>query len=787
MSNNPMTPVIVGVGEVSESPPEDIVQAKTPVQLAVMAALAAFQDAGLVESQYSLVDGLAMVRAFADSTPMYANPFGGPVNPPRAVAAGLGIDPKCAVYDVSGGQSPQALLCEFSNRIAKGEFNAVLIVGSEALANMKMAMRAGVKLDWNDDNTGLVDDRGIGMAGLINNAQIENDLMTPGACYSILDNARRSKLGLSREQYFHESGKLLAPFSGVAAEREHALNRSVLNAEQIATPSEVNPLIFDSYTKAMMAQDGVNQAAAILLVSNALADDWDVAQENRVYPVAYANTREKIISDRPDLSTSPAMAAAYAKAFERADLAIDDVDVMDVYSCFPIAVFSACDALGLRPDDPRGLTTTGGLSFFGGAGNNYSMHGIVGMVDRLRGGGKKIGMVGANGGMLSKHSVAIYSRGEPLRDWQEFDDGSMQAELDQVASVSVVTSTEGAGVVESFSVTMKRGVPVRGHIIGRTECNNRFIAVTDISDYVTPQRMMDSDPVGCTVYTTGHGPGVRFTFDKRATEALRPTRSKTLRDNYEFCSVTRNSHVLEITINRPEVMNCLNPPANDELDEVFDIFEADPELRVAILTGAGDRAFCTGNDLKYAAKGNKVWVPAGGMGGLTHRKGRVKPVVVAVNGMALGGGMEIVLAADIVIASDSASFGLPEVNVGLIAGAGGIQRLTRLLPRNIALELLFSGRRVSAEEAKVYGFVNSVLPADLLMQRAREYAADLAEKSPVAISCILQLLNETNDITDVVDSVRVWPKALDRLLTSEDMIEGSMAFAQKRKPVWKGR
>ena len=167
----------------------------------------------------------------------------------------------------------------------------------------------------------------------------------------------------------------------------------------------------------------------------------------------------------------------------------------------------------------------------------------------------------------------------------------------------------------------------------------------------------------------------------------------------EFCRVERDGHLLQVTISRPEVMNAIHPPASFELSRVFDSFESDPDLWVAIVTGAGDKAFCAGNDLKYQAAGNKLEWPASGFGGLTSRFDGRKPVIAAVNGLAMGGGFEIVLACDIAVASEHAVFALPEPRVGLAALAGGLHRLPRQIGHKQAMGMLLTGRRVDAAEA----------------------------------------------------------------------------------------
>ncbi|HSJ97071.1 MAG TPA: enoyl-CoA hydratase-related protein [Myxococcota bacterium] len=255
----------------------------------------------------------------------------------------------------------------------------------------------------------------------------------------------------------------------------------------------------------------------------------------------------------------------------------------------------------------------------------------------------------------------------------------------------------------------------------------------------------------------------------------------------EFCEVERDGHVLTVTIARPEVMNAIHPPASAELAQAFDAFVADPELWVAIVTGKGDKAFCAGNDLKYQAAGGKLEWPASGFGGLTSRFDQPKPMIAAVNGLAMGGGFEIVLACDIVVAAEPAVFALPEPRVGLAALAGGMQRLPRQIPLKHAMGMLLTGRRVSAEEGMRFGFVNEVVPAGQALAGARRWADAILECSPVSVRTSKAVALQSLAHASLEESLAARYDAVAELVRSEDFGEGPRAFAEKRKPIWKGR
>ena len=252
----------------------------------------------------------------------------------------------------------------------------------------------------------------------------------------------------------------------------------------------------------------------------------------------------------------------------------------------------------------------------------------------------------------------------------------------------------------------------------------------------------------------------------------------------------RRGAVLEVTLDRPKA-NAIDAPTSRIMGEVFTEFRDDPTLRVAVLTGAGEKFFCPGWDLKAAAEGEAPDSDygVGGFGGLQELRGLNKPVIAAVNGIACGGGLELALSADIILAADHATFALPEIRSGTVADAASI-KLPRRIPYHIAMELLFTGRWFDAEEAARWGLVNRVLPGAEMMEAARAMADDLAAGPPLVFAAIKEIVREAENLkfNDALNRItRSQFATVERLYRSEDQKEGARAFAEGRDPVWKGR
>ena len=257
--------------------------------------------------------------------------------------------------------------------------------------------------------------------------------------------------------------------------------------------------------------------------------------------------------------------------------------------------------------------------------------------------------------------------------------------------------------------------------------------------------------------------------------------------NYEYSNVEKDGKLWVITLNRPERMNALHSPAHFELEEIFNEFSTDPDAWVAIITGSGERAFCAGNDLRYQAEGGKLERNPMGFAGLTSRFDLKKPIIAAVNGVAMGGCFEIALACDLIIASENARFALPEPKVGLAALAGGMHRLPRQIGMKRAMGMMLTGRTVEAQEGLSLGFVNEVVAHEDLMDSAKKWAESIMECSPTSVRTTKDVAMSGLSHASVETAMEQKYDSVLDLFKGEDFVEGPLAFSEKRKPNWTGK
>ena len=498
------TPVLIGVGEASERIDAADYAALSPVELAAKAAAAALADADGANLGPE-IDVIAAIRQFEVSGPNARPPFGASNNFARSVGRRVGAAPKRAILEVVGGQGPQHLVNEFAHAIAAGEASMVLLVGSESISTVRHLTTRGETRDWAEQVEGQLEDRGFGGEGLLTRDLAQHGARTPIQIYALFENARRGQHGQDRASYRQEMGRLFAPFTRVAAANPHAMSPEARSAEDLAQITAENRLTSDPFPRRMVARDQANQGAAVLLTSVGKARALGVPEDRWVYLHGGADVRERTVIERRDLAHSPASGMAVRQALGVAGASLADIGALDLYSCFPIAVFNICDELGLAPDDPRGLTVTGGLPFFGGAGNNYSMHAIASMARWLRAHPGAKGLVGANGGFLSKYSVGVYSTAPAA--WRGFDSKPLQQEVDAWPAPALAPGYEGEADVETYTIDYSGAEP-RAVVLGRTADKRRIVAMAD--DSVLVRRLIDEEPLGGKVTVAAGAEGRSF-------------------------------------------------------------------------------------------------------------------------------------------------------------------------------------------------------------------------------------------------------------------------------------
>ena len=508
-----MTPVLIGVGQYTDRLDSPQYRGLSSVELAVEAASRACRDALDDPRLVAQIDSIGALRTFEDSIPRYSTPFGKSDNFPHSIARRLGATPRTAVWAKVGGDTPQTLVSEFCERIATGAMRVALVVGSEAISTSKHLMANNLAADWSESIDAPVDDRGLGLEELSTAYTRQHGLVQASVSYAVFEHARRARLGMSRQDYAREMGRLFAPLSAVAATNPYSTAPVAYTAETLVAPTERNRIIADPYTRLLVARDQVNQAAAVLIASTQAAQELGIDRSKWVYLHGYSCVKERDIMSREDLGASPAARLACREALSAARVQLDDMSFFDLYSCFPIAVFNICDGLGLSPQDPRGLTVTGGLPYFGGPGNSYSTHAIASMVERLREREGAFGFVGANGGHMSKYAVGIYStRPAPF---VRCDSSALQAQVDSWPAPSMAAEADGPATVESYTVMHSKTGPSHAVVVGRREgTGERFLANTHDEDDRTLLAMTDDDPLGAAIHVRSFEYGNRFVFAK---------------------------------------------------------------------------------------------------------------------------------------------------------------------------------------------------------------------------------------------------------------------------------
>ncbi len=461
-------PVVIGVGQHTNRS-DDLADAREPLDLMALVARRAEDDAG-VAGLLDRVDSLRVVNVLGWR---YADPAG-------QLAERLGLHPRESLYTTVGGNTPQWLANATADAIAAGDVGVALIAGAEAIHSARLARRRGVTLPWSplpSTPPPMVGDAREG----VREEEVKHGASIPIQIYPLFENALRAARGRGLKEHREHLGRLYERFARVAADNPYAWFRDRRSAEEISTVTPNNRLVGYPYSKFMNAIIQVDQAAAFLMTSAAMARELGVPQERWVYLWAGVDATDIWwYTERVDYHSSPAIRWMGQRALTRAGLGIEEIDLFDLYSCFPCAVQVGRDMLGIPEDDSRPLTVTGGLAYFGGAGNNYSSHAIATMVELLRRDPEKKGLVSSLGWFMTKHALGIYSATPPSNEWAPRDDSREQEALESAPHPELAAEPAGDGVVEAYTVMHGRdGQPEQGVVVGRLTDGRRFIANTE--------------------------------------------------------------------------------------------------------------------------------------------------------------------------------------------------------------------------------------------------------------------------------------------------------------------
>jgi acetyl-CoA C-acetyltransferase len=482
------TPILVGSGQVVQREPT----ADAPMQLAALASASAIADCG-AENIAPQIDTLCVTKLFSDMSHLWPCKWGRSNNPPQSVASRIGANPQHRIYTQTGGNEPQSRVIEFAADIARGDRSLVLLTGAEALRNQRHAERSGNELDWNETFNEPMDDRGFG-DHVATSQELNNGLNNVIYYYSLVEEAQSQSLGRSVGAHRTAMAQLMESFSRVAANNPYAQFAGAQSAQDILSAPDLTHL----YTKRMIAQDGVNQAAALLMCSVAKARELGIQESQWVCIHGMAQGRELELSYRENIGQSPMAGMVASRTLDIAQLGVESIDMIDIYSCFPCAVTTVAEQLGLPIDGSRDLTMTGGLPYFGGPGNNYGMHAVAEAVQYARRQRGDRTMVTSNGGVLSKHASGIYSTLPSLVDW-----ATQTTTVDNsTLKPRAVSVDPGRGKIVSYTVHHDTSGAAHAIILGETENGQRFVARTAAEDTQTPTAMLANDPSGKLVQVT---------------------------------------------------------------------------------------------------------------------------------------------------------------------------------------------------------------------------------------------------------------------------------------------
>ena len=481
------TPVVVGVGQFIQRP-EDPAEALEPVAMMTEAVERAADDAG-TRRLAARADAIWVVRG--------AWPYR---DPGRIIASRVGASPRHTALSADGGNTPQSLVNRASLAIRNGELDVVVLAGAEGIYSRRRARRAGQRIPYTDDSATAPADELDPSFDMGSDLERERGVEAPINVYPIFENAIRASRGEAIEDHRSRIAQLWEGFNRVAVGNPYAWLRRPLTAEQIRTPSADNRMVGFPYTKSMNSNWDLDQAAAVILCAAEVASELGIQRDRWVFPYCGTDAHDTyLVSNRPNLHSSPAIHVSGRHLFEMVGMGVDDMAHVDLYSCFPSAVQIAATELGLGQD--RQLTVTGGLSFAGGPLNNYVMHSIATMCSVLRAHPGDRGLVTANGGFVTKHALGIYSTEPPAGPFQH---RNVQDEVDRAPTREVVADHVGAATIESYTVMHGADGPEVALVAALAPDGRRTWARSDEADLVAA--LLDgTEPIGRQARTGPNG------------------------------------------------------------------------------------------------------------------------------------------------------------------------------------------------------------------------------------------------------------------------------------------
>jgi acetyl-CoA C-acetyltransferase len=502
-------PILIGAAQYTQR--KDANPVLDPLGLMVKASLDALRDAGS-DALKSIIDTVCVINSFSRDDEYL----------PLAVSRSLGIRPDNVIYSQIGGNSPQTMVNRLARDIAVGRRRAVLLTGAEAIYSMHKASKANALPDWQDNVTlqhlreknlpvnfdtllrsGCEHEEEMLKAAGDKYHEVNNpieeayDLFLPQFMYPFFETSLRRLSGRSIREHQLYMGHRYESFSQVAFQNPHAWTRKKYKAEELTIAAPQNRYVVYPYTVRIVANINVDQSAALIMINDTDAATFGIDRSQWVYPMGGAELSNIWhVTERPRLYDSPPITEAARLALEQSGLSLSDIGVFDLYSCFPSAVEISRQAIGISEHDPRDLTVTGGLAQFGGPGNNYTMHAIVSIVERIRRDRRLKAMVTANGWYNSKHAIGIYGAEPPDHSWEDRDDSVVQKAIDAEALPAPVEQAAGILTIEAYIIRYNiEGQAERATVIGRLQDGKRALADVRADD-TTLRKLEHTELVG---------------------------------------------------------------------------------------------------------------------------------------------------------------------------------------------------------------------------------------------------------------------------------------------------